>query len=89
MLAEAADEALILIRKHDNEGLDPAQLSSNVAIFKERSTRLFLQGGCWSCGYVAVMLEHLQHPHTYVLRGGEVINVGGNVDEAMKARCLI
>ena len=88
MLAEAADEVLILIRKHDNQDLDPAQLASNIAIFKERCTRLFLQGGCFSCGYVAVMLEHLQHPHTYVLRGGEVINVGGNVNEAIKARCL-
>eukprot|EP00969_Alexandrium_andersonii_P102668 4531562-Alexandrium_andersonii.AAC.1 len=62
MLADAADEGMALTRYCDNEGMDPASLSTQILSFLNRVNSLF--GASERClhavGYTRTMLEDLR-----------------------------
>ena len=59
MLADAADEVLLVVRAHGTQSLDPANMSELLSVFAKNVTRLFLKGHCFDHGYTAIMLGHL------------------------------
>jgi hypothetical protein len=47
MLADAADEVLLVMRAHGTQSLDPANMSEFWSVFAKNVTRLFLKGHCF------------------------------------------
>ncbi|WP_353239709.1 hypothetical protein, partial [Limnohabitans sp.] len=88
MLADAADEVLLVVRAHDTQSLDPANMSEFLSVFAKNVTRLFLKGHCFDHGYTAIMLGHLSEVHVHLISGKEPMSIGGNVTDKMRARCL-
>ena len=69
MLADAGDEASLLVRAQDESMADPANTAFLVASFVRRVQALFLEGSCWRAGFTEIMLETLKKPMGYVVRG--------------------
>ncbi|MFM7985033.1 MAG: hypothetical protein ACKPKO_37510, partial [Candidatus Fonsibacter sp.] len=64
MLADSADESLVLVRSMDREQLDLATLHATVTNFVERVYCLFKRGG-----FMAVESSFTQHCLTLLLTG--------------------
>eukprot|EP00959_Pyramimonas_sp_CCMP1952_P252475 5275216-Pyramimonas_sp.AAC.1 len=71
MMADAADEAIILTRFCDSEAMDVAGMSSQIELFLVRCEALF--GEKRQClhvvGYAKTVLSMLQEPFVWVLSG--------------------
>ena len=71
MLADAADEAMALLRYCDTEQMDVASLSDNICEFLARVTHLFGQRrACLTTvGYTLYCLHTLREPLVWAMRG--------------------
>lgn len=90
MLADAADEAMVLTRFLDSEEADPAEMNLEVAAFVKRIHALFNEGACLRVtGYTSVMLQFLGNPVVYTL-GHNVHSLGqaGGVSRDVIDACL-
>jgi hypothetical protein len=87
MLADAGDEALMLARFFDTGTHDPSETLSALTQFRLRIDFLFVQGNCFKVGFCKHALLLLEQKYSY-LEKGVVKTLGGDVDDAMKKRCL-
>jgi len=90
MLADAADEALLLTRILDNEDVDPATANFEVQMFVNKIEALFgdrMQ--CLKFGYTAYMLNLLSKPIVWVV-GKHTCSIGqeGGVPQSLIDTCL-
>ena len=86
MLADAADEVLLVVRAHDTQSLDPANMSELLSVFENNVTRLFIKGHCCDHGYTANVLGHLSGVHVHLISGKEPMSIDGNVTDNMRSR---
>jgi hypothetical protein len=78
MMADCADENLILVRFLDDAEFDKSALAYELDHFQQRCQLLFgAKQGCLSSGYTQHMLRLLRKPRVLRLRGGEVKTLGG------------
>ena len=77
LLADAADEAMALIRFHDRENCDPSEIAHAVSLFVKSIMKLFIDKMALKCGMTATMLLHLRKPHTILLNGGKFVKTIG------------
>lgn len=89
MMADATDEALLLVRICDTEVVDTADIPSEVSGFVARARFLFgPRGGCREvAGYTKYALAVLQHVRRWHV-GGASRSFGGNVRETVFRRAL-
>ena len=90
MLADAADSSLLLTRRMDSEALDPAKLSTDIAVYLSTINGLFVEGKCLtSFGYTKCMLELLRCPIVFQV-GSKTRSLGSadGVPEDVQERCL-
>ena len=73
LLADAADEAMALLRFHDRENCDPSEIAHAVSLFAKSIMTLFIDEMALKCGMTATMLEHLRKPHTILINGGKLV----------------
>ena len=91
MLADAADEAILLTRILDNEDLDAAVVNAEVQSFYNKIYALF--GPEQKCleveGYTTYMLKLLSQPLVFTV-GGKTRSIGcdGGVSATIIARCV-
>ena len=69
MLADAADESMLVLRAHDKKMADPADTAFWIAAYVRRVQTLFLDGECLKLGYTRVMMDALKKPLVYIVRG--------------------
>ena len=62
MLADAGDEASLLVRSQDESQSDPANTAFCVASFVRRVQALFLEGACFRAGFTQIMVDTLKIP---------------------------
>ncbi|CAJ1336854.1 unnamed protein product, partial [Effrenium voratum] len=90
LLADATDEAQILIRFFDTGDPDSGKISASVATFLQRLHYLFDEQNVWtSAGYTLATLRFLEAP-THIVVRGEVRCIGGPnaVPAQLRSRCL-
>ena len=91
MLTDTFDEVLAhLLRFHDHEAADPSEIACAVSSFVSAVMSLFKDGNVVHCGLTAMMLIHLQTPHTILLNGRTPKTIGSSagVPQAIIDRCL-
>ena len=91
MLADAADEAMLLTRLLDNEDVDPAAANDEVQLFVNKVHGLFGDSrGCLRVtGYTSTMLRFLEQPIVFTVRS-QTCSIGrhGGVLASQIDRCL-
>ena len=87
MLADAADEGLMLVRAMDRENVDMSEIASSTAAFMDRVGVLFQQGKVVECGYTDYVLNLLRQGSLCILLPNATKKFKG-VDEAVVGRCL-
>ncbi len=91
MMADAAQETLLITRMFDTEGYDLAKVPSAIRAYVKTLEHLFLQSppGCQETGYAAFAIRTLQKPLLFHGRGYALRSVGGQeVDRGTLARCV-
>ena len=68
MLADAADESMLVLRAQDKAMADPADTAFWIASYIRRIQTLFLDGECVNLGFTRVMMNALKEPQVYVVR---------------------
>ncbi|CAE7607080.1 ngoBIM [Symbiodinium sp. CCMP2592] len=91
MLADAADECLVLVRWFDHSEVDNSKIAATVKTFLERLEHLFVGQYIWTAhGYTQATLDFLRGPPTHFYVAGEMRSVGGpqSVSTALRATVL-
>ena len=65
MLADAADEALLLTRAFDKESTDIALIHAEIQQFMRNVKLLFVDQQCVELGFTALALEQVKQPYVY------------------------
>ena len=76
LMADAMDEAMMVVRFADTEAYDTSKLELVCNNFVDRASMLFEKGRCWEFGYTKFMCDELKKPVVLFVRG-EAITVGG------------
>ena len=90
MLADGADESMVLTRFLDAEEADPAELNLEICSFMRRIHALFNERRCLTIvGYTSAMLKFLSTPMVFTV-GNDVRSLGeaGGVPETIVESCL-
>ena len=79
LLADAGDEAMVLIRFFDQSTVDSAQAGGEISSFLARIYALFTESETvWTTlGHTDVIMKWLQMQHVISLSTSEVLTVGG------------
>jgi hypothetical protein len=91
LLADAADEGLMLVRAWDCEGTDVALVRQEIADFYCRIHTLFVDEAVWTTsGYTQFLIKHIQQSGKVVWVRGEPRQIGGpgSVTAGIKTRCI-
>ena len=87
MMADAADEVLVVTRTFDAEGCDIAAQASCLEAFLDRIASLFMDGVCFSTGYTQEAIRLMENDLIIVKKRGKTLaSFGGrgSVTEAVK-----
>lgn len=90
MMADAADEVLIVTRTFDAEECDIATQASCLEVLLERIVSLFIEGACFVTGYTKEVIKNLESEVTVVKKRGKTLTSfggRGSVTEAVKEDC--
>ncbi len=91
MMADAAQETLLITRAFDTEEYDLARVPSAIHAYVKTLEYLFLQSppGCEETGYAAFAINALKTPLVFHASGRQLKSVGGHsVDRTTLARCV-
>ena len=89
MLADAGDEAVMLVRVFDEEQADASEIAHVVWHFIKHIKYLFVDAGCLSSGYTQFMLKQLCDPIVYTV--GSTMHTLGDpkgVKDKVLVECL-
>ncbi len=71
MLADCADECLLLLRHFDTDAVDSSQMTEKLAFFMDRISYLFMKGEvCNAEGHTKLVLTYLSRPHVFFTSQG-------------------
>ena len=85
MMADAADEVLLVIRHFDDEGVDSSKTTQVLHNFMDRIHYLFVLENVLKVeGHTKIALRFLSRPHVYEVNG-TVKCIGGVVGDAVRA----
>ena len=90
LLADAADECMVLIRFFDQREVDNAKIANEVKRFVHSISVLFFEGRVWTAeGHTKVCLTYLENASHFVVNG-DVRTIGGPraVSRELRARVL-
>ena len=89
MLADAADECLLLTRFFDTERSDISLMHAEIGSFLQRVDSLFVKGQCVDCGFTHLMLQQLKRPYVWFSsKLPETIGSGSGVPADVLRNCL-
>ena len=69
MLTDAADESMLVLRAQDKKISNPADTAFWISTYISRIQTLFLEEKCLQLGYTKIMMDELQKPLVYVVKG--------------------
>ncbi len=89
-LAEEGDDGLQLVRFFDTEEMDPACMSSELELFRQKVEVLYINGGALEQGFCKLLQNLYEEPLLIPSAASGVPDklVGGRMDAAMKDRIL-
>ena len=88
LLAECAEENLLLIRYFDEESWDAATLQYHCQVYASRLRYLFVNGHALQSGYAAHVLAQLQSAKGFMVHGVRKTLGGRPITDAARERCL-
>ena len=88
LLAECAEENLVLIRYFDREGWDAATLQYHCQVHASKLRYLFVQGRAFESGYTAHVIAQLQTAKGFMVKGVRKTLGGRPITDATRERCL-